>query len=52
VLVTSREPLGLSAELVWRLLPLRAPVDDADDRAPAGPELDVLMSRAARTVSP
>ena len=35
VLVTSREPLGLSEELVWRLLPLRAPVDDADAHAPA-----------------
>lgn len=35
VLVTSREPLGMSEELVWRLLPLRAPLDDADSAAPA-----------------
>ena len=35
VLVTSREPLGLSEELVWRLLPLRTPADDGDGAAPA-----------------
>ena len=35
VLVTSREPLGLSEELVWRLLPLRTPAVDGDGAAPA-----------------
>jgi predicted ATPase/DNA-binding XRE family transcriptional regulator len=48
VLVTSREPLGLSEELVWRLLPLRAPVDDADARAPAA----VLFRRRTREALP
>ena len=48
VLVTSRVPLGLSEELVWRLLPLQAPTGDTDDRAPAAE----LFRRRARTALP
>lgn len=48
VLVTSREPLGVSEELVWRLQPLRPPAHETDDRAPAA----VLFRRRAREALP
>ncbi|HEY6747457.1 MAG TPA: helix-turn-helix domain-containing protein [Mycobacteriales bacterium] len=48
VLVTSREPLGVSEELVWRLRPLRTPADESDDRAPAA----VLFRRRTREALP
>lgn len=48
VLVTSREPLGVSEELVWRLRPLRPPAHEADDRAPAA----VLFRRRTREALP
>lgn len=48
VLVTSREPLGVSEELVWRLRPLRTPAGDGDDRAPAA----VLFRRRTREALP
>jgi predicted ATPase len=48
VLVTSREPLGVSEELVWRLRPLRPPADDGDELAPAA----VLFRRRTREALP
>jgi predicted ATPase len=48
MLVTSREPLGVSEELVWRLRPLRAPADETDARAPAA----VLFRRRTREALP
>ncbi|HST65204.1 MAG TPA: AAA family ATPase, partial [Mycobacteriales bacterium] len=48
MLVTSREPLGVSEELVWRLRPLRPPADESDDRAPAA----VLFRRRTQEALP
>jgi predicted ATPase/DNA-binding XRE family transcriptional regulator len=48
MLITSREPLGVSEELVWRLLPLRTPADETDGAAPAA----VLFRRRIREALP
>ncbi|KZF12413.1 transcriptional regulator [Rhodococcus sp. EPR-157] len=51
VLVTSREPLGLAAEYIWRMAPLTLPPSDpdSDDRErPVAPAVELFIDRAHR----
>jgi predicted ATPase/DNA-binding SARP family transcriptional activator len=48
ILATSREPLGITGEALWRVAPLVLPADDADPRAiESSPAVRLLRDRAA-----
>ncbi|MDX6261071.1 MAG: hypothetical protein QOH84_2759 [Kribbellaceae bacterium] len=45
ILATSREPLSITGEALWRVAPLALPVDDAD--AASSPAVQLLRERAS-----
>ncbi|SDU38514.1 BTAD domain-containing putative transcriptional regulator [Jiangella alkaliphila] len=47
VLATSREPLGLSGEVLWEVPPLDLPADDGDDRLAESGAVRLFVERAA-----
>jgi predicted ATPase len=52
VLVTSREPLGVAGEVVWRVPPLRAPGTEEGPAALAQCEAVELVLERARAAFP